>query len=57
LVHAPMLLAKPSSHWIWAENALNIALTGVAWVVADTLGPGRTLPSDLDRLTPDAVGT
>jgi len=32
-----MLLAEPSSHWIWSENAVNIALIGVAWVVADSL--------------------
>jgi len=44
LVHAPMLLADPSSHWIWSENALNIALTGAAWVVADSLARRRTLP-------------
>jgi uncharacterized membrane protein YphA (DoxX/SURF4 family) len=37
LVHIPTLLADPSSHWFWSENALNIALTGVAWVVADSL--------------------
>ncbi|HEX3675291.1 MAG TPA: DoxX family membrane protein [Rhizomicrobium sp.] len=36
-VHAPMLLADPSNHYIWSENALNIALIGVAWVVADSL--------------------
>jgi uncharacterized membrane protein YphA (DoxX/SURF4 family) len=33
LVHVPMLLADPSSHWIWSENAL----IGAAWVVADSL--------------------
>lgn len=38
LVHLPMLLAKPSSHWIWTENAVNLALIGVAWVVAASLG-------------------
>jgi uncharacterized membrane protein YphA (DoxX/SURF4 family) len=38
LVHVPMLLADPASHWNWAENALNLALTGAAWVVADSLG-------------------
>ena len=42
LVHGPMLLADPSSHAIWAENAENLALIGVAWVVADSLArPGR----------------
>jgi len=37
LVHLPMLLADPSSHWIWSENALNLTLVGAAWVVADSL--------------------
>jgi len=37
LVHAPMLLADPSNHGIWSENALNLALIGAAWVVADSL--------------------
>jgi len=42
LVHAPMLLVDPSSHFIWSENALNLALIGVAWVVADSLTrPGK----------------
>ena len=37
LVHAPMLLANPASYMNWTENALNLALTGAAWVVADSL--------------------
>jgi uncharacterized membrane protein YphA (DoxX/SURF4 family) len=37
LVHVPMLLADPSSHMNWTENTINLALTGVAWVVADSL--------------------
>ena len=37
LVHVPMLLATPSNPWIWNENAINIALIGAAWVVADSL--------------------
>ena len=41
LVHGPMLLADPSSHMIWTENALNLALTGSAWVVADSLARPR----------------
>jgi uncharacterized membrane protein YphA (DoxX/SURF4 family) len=41
LVHAPMLLADPSSHANWAENALNLALIGSAWVVADSLARPR----------------
>jgi len=41
LVWGPMLLADPSSHWIWSENALNLALIGAAWVVADSLAQPR----------------
>jgi uncharacterized membrane protein YphA (DoxX/SURF4 family) len=37
LVHAPMLLADPSRYVNWTENALNLALIGAAWVVADSL--------------------
>ncbi len=41
LVHGPMVLGDPSSHGIWSENALNLALTGAAWVVADSLARPR----------------
>ena len=41
LVHVPMVLATPSNHWIWNENAVNIALIGAAWVVADSLARSR----------------
>jgi uncharacterized membrane protein YphA (DoxX/SURF4 family) len=41
LVHAPMLLAGASSRVIWSENALNLALIGTAWVVAESLGLRR----------------
>ena len=37
LVHVPMLVADPSNHMNWSENALNLALIGAAWVVADSL--------------------
>ncbi|MHB1946471.1 hypothetical protein [Metallibacterium sp.] len=41
LVWGPRLLADPSSHWIWSENAVNLALIGAAWVVADSLAQPR----------------
>ena len=46
LVHVPLLLADPSRHMNWSENALNLALIGAAWVVADSLArhPERQLP-------------
>jgi len=48
LVHLPMLLNNPASRTNWSENALNLALVGVAWVVADSLRgelpPKDTLP-------------
>ena len=37
LVHEPILLADHTSHWNWTESAFNLALTGAAWVVADSL--------------------
>lgn len=36
-VHAPLLYADPSSHLNWVMNAMNLALTGAAWLVADSL--------------------
>jgi ribosomal protein S18 acetylase RimI-like enzyme/uncharacterized membrane protein YphA (DoxX/SURF4 family) len=48
LVHLPMLLADPSSHWSWNENAVNLALTGAAWAVADSLADAR-LSGDNNR--------
>jgi uncharacterized membrane protein YphA (DoxX/SURF4 family) len=41
LVHVPMVVANPSNHFIWSENALNLILTAVAWVVADSLAPPK----------------
>jgi uncharacterized membrane protein YphA (DoxX/SURF4 family) len=41
LVHAPILLADHSSHWNWTEGAVNLAVMGAAWVVADSLARPR----------------
>ncbi len=41
LVHLPMLLADPSNHGIWTENATNLVLTGAAWVVTDSLAGSK----------------
>ena len=41
LVHGPMLVADPSGHTIWVENATNLAVMGAAWVVADSLARPR----------------
>jgi uncharacterized membrane protein YphA (DoxX/SURF4 family) len=42
LVHLPLLLGDPASRTNWSENALNLALTGAAWVVADSLARPRS---------------
>lgn len=42
LVHAPLLFADPSSHLNWVMNAMNLALTGAAWCIADSLR-GRSM--------------
>src|SRR5471032_2950534 len=46
LVHGPMLLADPSSHMNWSENALNLAVLGAAWVAADSLCLPRPIPGN-----------
>ena len=40
LANGRALLADPS-RWNWTESALNLALIGVAWVVADSLARSR----------------
>jgi len=37
LVWAPALFARPQEHVVWAGNAINLALVGAAWVVADSI--------------------
>jgi uncharacterized membrane protein len=37
LVHVPLALANPADHYTWSENALNVLLAAVAWVVAESL--------------------
>jgi uncharacterized membrane protein YphA (DoxX/SURF4 family) len=39
LVHAPMLLNDPHTHFNWAANAMNFALIASAWVIAASTGP------------------
>jgi uncharacterized membrane protein len=46
LVHLPRLMADPSRPFYWTETALNLALTGAAWVVADSLRPATPLIAD-----------
>lgn len=36
LVHVPMLIAKPGDHFIMTENCTNLALIGVAWLIAES---------------------
>jgi hypothetical protein len=40
LVHAPLILIDPHTHMHWAENAVNIALIGSAWVIAASINAG-----------------
>ena len=36
LVHVPLLFTAPGKEFFWSENALNLTLIGVAWVVAQS---------------------
>jgi uncharacterized membrane protein YphA (DoxX/SURF4 family) len=42
MVHIPMAVGDPANHWIWNENAVNVALIGAAWVVADSFARSRS---------------
>jgi uncharacterized membrane protein YphA (DoxX/SURF4 family) len=37
LVHAPSIVRDPHTHMNWAENAVNFALIGSAWVIAASI--------------------
>jgi uncharacterized membrane protein YphA (DoxX/SURF4 family) len=41
LVWVPRLFAQPHEHMVWAGNAINLALIGAAWVVADSIASRR----------------
>jgi uncharacterized membrane protein YphA (DoxX/SURF4 family) len=41
LVWAPALFAQPREHMVWAGNAINLALMGAAWAVADSIARHR----------------
>jgi hypothetical protein len=41
LANGPILLADHSTHWNWSESAVNLAVVGAAWVVADSLARGK----------------
>jgi uncharacterized membrane protein YphA (DoxX/SURF4 family) len=37
LIWIPKLLAAPHTHFVWAGNGISLAMSGAAWVVADSL--------------------
>jgi uncharacterized membrane protein len=41
LVWAPRLLSDPHDHMSWSGNAINLALSGAAWVIADSISESR----------------
>jgi uncharacterized membrane protein len=43
LANGPVLLADHANHTNWTESAVNLAVTGAAWVVADSLARNRNL--------------
>jgi uncharacterized membrane protein YphA (DoxX/SURF4 family) len=42
LVHAPRIVSDPHTHMNWAENAVNFALIGSAWVIAASIPTAKT---------------
>jgi hypothetical protein len=45
LVHLPLLLANPTAHMSWVINAINLALTGAAWVFVTCLTHTEKAPA------------
>jgi uncharacterized membrane protein YphA (DoxX/SURF4 family) len=43
LVWLPQLFAYPQAHLVWAGNAVNLAMVGAAWIVAELLGRQQAL--------------
>ena len=41
LANLPMLVADHASHFNWTESAVNLAVVGAAWVLADSLAPSK----------------
>jgi uncharacterized membrane protein YphA (DoxX/SURF4 family) len=37
LVWIPKLLASPHDHFIWAGNAISVAISGAIWAVSDSI--------------------
>jgi len=42
LVWAPIVFAHPTDHVSWAGNAINLAIAGAAWIVADSIQAAAT---------------
>lgn len=49
LIWIPRLFANPRSQFNWSENAENLAIAGVAWILADYLGRRRRITVRLKR--------
>jgi uncharacterized membrane protein YphA (DoxX/SURF4 family) len=47
LVHAPRVMLDPHTHFNWAENAVNFALVGSAWVIAAFIPPAAKPRAEL----------
>src|SRR5580698_8433658 len=45
LVWVPKLTAAPGNHFLWAANAICIALAGASWVVSDSISAAATTKS------------
>lgn len=42
-VHTPILMAGHTNLFNWAENAVNLALVGAAWIIADLLAARKNI--------------
>lgn len=55
LVWMPKLYAGPRTHFLWAANAISLALAGASWVVSDSISAAATTASKPAVLYQDAA--
>jgi uncharacterized membrane protein YphA (DoxX/SURF4 family) len=52
LVWIPKLLAGPHDHFIWAGNAICVAIAGAVWAVSDSIcGTAKRAPAPIESAT------
>jgi hypothetical protein len=57
LVWVPKLIATPGEHFVWAGNAISVAMVAAIWVVSDALNEPRRVLANPEPQFLDDAGT